>query len=316
MTFTTDRIPNPFICPITGELMSDPYSVITSEGKIFHSYEKEALDKWFINNDTDPMTRRTKEQPAAPAPPAAVWDGKRVIEQANVPPPPQPQTEKRSESNSKAGKPKVGGKAPNSQPLPTTTRTGGLAPVLELEEEEEQHKAAKKVDEWQVVGGDVKPRARSNTLDQQQAAPMAPKPQSGTQSRSASAQPTRSISPAQPLPPVQAATPAIKDSEPTTTPVAKQTEEVQQQTQPVKRQTQQQSQQQQQQQQQQQKKKKQVNDVRKDSKASKPQSVQTMPSQQQLSTQLPTHSTTLPIPQIAVAGGLVLVSIVSYYLFM
>ena len=59
MSFTTDKIPNSFICPITGELMSDPYMVLTEEGPICHTYEKEALDKWFVNNETDPMTRRT-----------------------------------------------------------------------------------------------------------------------------------------------------------------------------------------------------------------------------------------------------------------
>ena len=44
-------IPKAFLCPITLLVMVDP--VVASDG---HTYEKSAIAKWFIHNDTSPMT--------------------------------------------------------------------------------------------------------------------------------------------------------------------------------------------------------------------------------------------------------------------
>jgi hypothetical protein len=42
------------ICPITRELFKDP--VISNDG---FTYERLAIEKWLINNKTDPLTRNT-----------------------------------------------------------------------------------------------------------------------------------------------------------------------------------------------------------------------------------------------------------------
>eukprot|EP00041_Stephanoeca_diplocostata_P030351 m.917454 g.917454 ORF g.917454 m.917454 type:complete len:644 (-) comp23738_c0_seq66:1804-3735(-) len=47
----TAREKNAFLCPITGEIMTDPVS--TSDG---YSYERSAILKWFEKNDTSPIT--------------------------------------------------------------------------------------------------------------------------------------------------------------------------------------------------------------------------------------------------------------------
>lgn len=46
-----DEIPNEYICPITQDIMLNP--VICVDG---HSYEKEAIAKWFLKNSTSPKT--------------------------------------------------------------------------------------------------------------------------------------------------------------------------------------------------------------------------------------------------------------------
>ena len=49
---TSDMSANPeFLCPITGEVMQDPF--ITSVG---HSYERAAIEAWLEVKDTDPLT--------------------------------------------------------------------------------------------------------------------------------------------------------------------------------------------------------------------------------------------------------------------
>ena len=45
------EVPKPFICPITQEIMKDP--VILSDG---HTYERDAIEKWFETKDTSPTT--------------------------------------------------------------------------------------------------------------------------------------------------------------------------------------------------------------------------------------------------------------------
>merc|ERR1712196_398913 len=44
-------IPEGFLCPITLELMDDPY--IASDG---HTYEKQAISEWLGKHDTSPKT--------------------------------------------------------------------------------------------------------------------------------------------------------------------------------------------------------------------------------------------------------------------
>ena len=44
-------MPNEFLCPITRVVMKDP--VVASDG---HTYEQEAINKWFENNNTSPLT--------------------------------------------------------------------------------------------------------------------------------------------------------------------------------------------------------------------------------------------------------------------
>ena len=51
---STIFVPNEFYCPITGELMKDP--VTEPEG---HTYEREAIMKWFEKSNTSPMTRKS-----------------------------------------------------------------------------------------------------------------------------------------------------------------------------------------------------------------------------------------------------------------
>jgi len=57
----TDKIPKMFLCPITGEIMSDPWVVVSSDQNSCHSYEGEAIQHWFQNHDTDPLTRSKKK---------------------------------------------------------------------------------------------------------------------------------------------------------------------------------------------------------------------------------------------------------------
>ncbi len=45
-------MPNHFFCPITLEVMRDPY--ITPSG---HSYEGRALQQWIAQHGSDPQTR-------------------------------------------------------------------------------------------------------------------------------------------------------------------------------------------------------------------------------------------------------------------
>ncbi len=47
-----NEIPNHLCCSITGELMQDPVLVAGSG----HTYEREAITKWFCNHNTDPYT--------------------------------------------------------------------------------------------------------------------------------------------------------------------------------------------------------------------------------------------------------------------
>lgn len=61
MNNQTDKIPKMFLCPITGEIMSDPWVVVTENGGTCHSYEKEAIETWMKNHDTDPMTRHKRK---------------------------------------------------------------------------------------------------------------------------------------------------------------------------------------------------------------------------------------------------------------
>ena len=51
-TYTDEDNVSSFICPITNEIMEDP--VITPDGI---TYEREAIEEWLINHDTDPMTK-------------------------------------------------------------------------------------------------------------------------------------------------------------------------------------------------------------------------------------------------------------------
>ena len=44
--------PEELICPITACLMEDP--VMTMDG---YTYEREAIEAWFRNNNTSPLTR-------------------------------------------------------------------------------------------------------------------------------------------------------------------------------------------------------------------------------------------------------------------
>ena len=50
MSFDAE-VPKPFVCPITQEIMKDP--VILSDG---HTYERDAIEKWFETKDTSPTT--------------------------------------------------------------------------------------------------------------------------------------------------------------------------------------------------------------------------------------------------------------------
>ena len=40
-----------FECPLTGEVMKDPVMAMDN-----YSYEREAINKWFENNNTSPVT--------------------------------------------------------------------------------------------------------------------------------------------------------------------------------------------------------------------------------------------------------------------
>ena len=51
-TTTTTRVPQYFICPITHNIMSEPY--VDNEG---NSYEEVAIKQWLMNNNTSPITR-------------------------------------------------------------------------------------------------------------------------------------------------------------------------------------------------------------------------------------------------------------------
>lgn len=46
-----DTVPNEFVCPITTEIIMDP--VVAVDG---HTYEREAIEKWFQGRDTSPKT--------------------------------------------------------------------------------------------------------------------------------------------------------------------------------------------------------------------------------------------------------------------
>lgn len=48
---SASAIPNEFYCPITFGLMTDP--VIAEDG---HTYEREAIEQWFVNHNTSPKT--------------------------------------------------------------------------------------------------------------------------------------------------------------------------------------------------------------------------------------------------------------------
>ena len=45
------RMPAPFLCPITGEVMTDPVSTVDG-----HTYERTAIERWLRTHDTSPMT--------------------------------------------------------------------------------------------------------------------------------------------------------------------------------------------------------------------------------------------------------------------
>lgn len=45
------RVPAPFLCPITGEVMTDPVSTVDG-----HTYERDAIERWLRTHDTSPMT--------------------------------------------------------------------------------------------------------------------------------------------------------------------------------------------------------------------------------------------------------------------
>lgn len=45
------KIPNEYLCPISLEIMRDP--VVTSTG---NTYERKNIEKWFLSNNTDPLT--------------------------------------------------------------------------------------------------------------------------------------------------------------------------------------------------------------------------------------------------------------------
>ena len=51
-TTTTTQVPQYFICPITHNIMSEPY--VDNEG---NSYEEMAIKQWLMNNNTSPITR-------------------------------------------------------------------------------------------------------------------------------------------------------------------------------------------------------------------------------------------------------------------
>eukprot|EP00299_Pterocystis_sp_00344_P009833 c4261_g1_i1.p1 GENE.c4261_g1_i1~~c4261_g1_i1.p1 ORF type:complete len:248 (+),score=45.07 c4261_g1_i1:47-790(+) len=50
-TIDAEVVPNEFICPITTEIIMDP--VVAVDG---HTYEREAIEKWFVVHDTSPKT--------------------------------------------------------------------------------------------------------------------------------------------------------------------------------------------------------------------------------------------------------------------
>jgi hypothetical protein len=47
-----EEVPSAFTCPITSEVMKDPV-LVPETG---HSYERQAIERWFSTHDTDPMT--------------------------------------------------------------------------------------------------------------------------------------------------------------------------------------------------------------------------------------------------------------------
>ena len=49
------NIPNEWFCPITREIMTDP--VLCKDGRC---YERSAIEKWLVSNDTSPLNRRIK----------------------------------------------------------------------------------------------------------------------------------------------------------------------------------------------------------------------------------------------------------------
>ena len=49
---STTQVPQYFICPITHNIMSEPY--VDNEG---NSYEEVAIKQWLMNNNTSPITR-------------------------------------------------------------------------------------------------------------------------------------------------------------------------------------------------------------------------------------------------------------------
>mmetsp|Transcript_29834 Transcript_29834/g.65212 ORF Transcript_29834/g.65212 Transcript_29834/m.65212 type:complete len:884 (-) Transcript_29834:338-2989(-) len=51
MEMHPEKLPKSFICPITGEVFSDP--VMTMDG---HTYERAAITRWLQTNDTSPLT--------------------------------------------------------------------------------------------------------------------------------------------------------------------------------------------------------------------------------------------------------------------
>ena len=51
------EIPDGYTCPISTEIMKDP--VILADG---HTYEREAIEKWFVENDTSPITNEKIEK--------------------------------------------------------------------------------------------------------------------------------------------------------------------------------------------------------------------------------------------------------------
>ena len=50
-TYSIEKIPEEYYCPITHLVMADPVS--TEDG---HTYEREAIEEWLQKNNTSPLT--------------------------------------------------------------------------------------------------------------------------------------------------------------------------------------------------------------------------------------------------------------------